>query len=67
MAKVEAGVEVPMPTLPLAKTVNIEALVEEAIVNIGRSLWVEVEIDKIASGEVVPIPTLPVCLILNNC
>lgn len=48
-----------MPTLPLAKIVNTEALDDEATVNIGRVGEVEVpSTTKVAVGEVEPMPTL---------
>lgn len=39
--KVALGVVVPMPTLPLANTVNSDELLEEAMVNIGKVGFVD--------------------------
>ena len=52
------GVEVPMPTLPLANTVRKEALEEEATVRIGRvGLVEEPSTTRLAVGVVELTPT----------
>ena len=56
----EPGVVVPMPTLPLAKTVKSAALDEEATVKTGRVGELEVpSTTKVEFGVAEPMPMLP--------
>ena len=59
-----SGVEVPMPTLPLAKIVNKDEPVEETTVKGFAPMlpWTY----KVEATTVVPMPTLPLCVELRK-